>query len=33
MVVPVFDGAKMQGEDGAVATVDMPAGWLALMCL
>lgn len=28
-VVPVFDRVKMQGEKGAVATVDMPQGvWL-----
>lgn len=27
-VVPVFDKVKMQGEKGAVATVDMPPGEL-----
>lgn len=25
-VVPVFDNVQMQGEKGAVATVDLPSG-------
>lgn len=31
-VVPVFDKVKMQGERGAVATVDMPQGSLPHCC-
>lgn len=31
-VVPVFDKAKMQGERGAVAAVDMPQGRLLRCC-
>lgn len=31
-VVPVFDKVKMQGERGAVATVDMPQGLLPHCC-
>lgn len=32
-VVPVFDKVKMQGEKGAVATVDMPQGVLRQCCM